>query len=241
MKLKNEDTTLLVAALSLCRTLEINAVVVSEGMIRGCTPSMKIAMLTKTAIEVPDGTKLGISRISELDERMKIFSGPVDIDCKVNDSGDVSMLSLSGGKTKLQFRCTKASLIKYPKSNEDDAKAVITLTKAEANQLSRALKSLKAEAAVMAIDSKGGTSFEAIDATNDKFAMDLETPAYFVDEDANVVHSYEASKFASILALAVRDADKVELTIGEFGSIIMQLCGHTILIMPHITGEEDDE
>lgn len=241
MKMSNDDVEMLRAALSVCRTVGIEAVVIHEGMIRGCTPTMKAAILTKTAISIDKNLKLGLARLNEFDKRLQIFGDVVTIEGKVNETNDVSVLTLTGGKSKVQFRCTKSSLIKYPKANEDEPKVSVFLSKAETAQLTRALKSLSAEVAILKIGRDGDVGFEAIDSTNDKFSMDLDKVAEFVNDIEPTVLAYEADRFAVVLDSAGRDSDEVRLDIGEFGSITMNLRGHTILIMPHINGDEEDD
>lgn len=242
MKLTTDDVELLRGALTVCRIIGVDAIVINEGQIRGCTPSMKGAILTKTAIKVDPTLNLGLSRLSELEKRLSIFSGPVTIEGKMSDNGvDVSQLTLASSGSKVQFRCTKSTLIKYPKANNDEQALTVVMTKAEANQLTRALKSLKSETAVLKVGRDGVAGFEAIDSTNDRFSMDLEKQVDFENEPAPTVLTYEADRFATIIDSAAHDADEIHLRIGEFGSITLVVKGHTVLIMPHVTGEEEDD
>jgi len=44
-----------------------------------------------------------------------------------------------------------------------------------------------------------------------------------------------------VLDAAARDVDELDLVIGAFGSITISMKGHTLIAMPEVNEEDDDE
>ena len=112
MKLTHTDIEELKTILAACKVIGVDGVVIHQGMARGAKVSLDAAILSTHTMSMSEDTRMGIGRCAELEKRLSIFSGPIDIEGKTNDAGDVSMLTLSSGKTKVQFRCTSAALMK---------------------------------------------------------------------------------------------------------------------------------
>lgn len=234
-----EQLDTLKTVLAISRHLNIDALVITAGRVGGASADRQVAIISDVNLGIKPEIKLGIGRIGELEKRLALFGAEVAIDGKVNDNHDVVMLTLAEGRSKMQYRCTAEKLIKYPKQNEDPPAIVVTLTKGEAVQLVKAIKTLGAETAVLKVARDCTTGFESSDATNEQFALNLETKADFVgDADATVV-TYKASNFTSMVELVGRSADKVELIIGEGGSITAVVGGFSVVMMPFVS--EDSE
>lgn len=227
------------AILAISRQLNIDALVITGGRVGGASADRQVAIISDVDLGIKKEIKLGIGRISELEKRLALFGGEVTIEGKVNDNSDVVMLTIAEGRSKMQYRCTAEKLIRYPKSNEDPAALVVTLTRSEAVQLVKAIKTLGAETTVLKVGRDRTAGFEASDATNEQFAINLETKAEFVDEVDSTVITYKASNFTSLVELVGRGADKVELVIGEGGSITAVASGFSVVMMPYVS--EDSE
>lgn len=243
MKITNNDLETLRTAFQLCRTAGIDAVVVTDGMIRGLTPSTKMAIFTPAEFSFPKDVKIGIGRINELEKRLNIFGDAVEGEAKLNDSNEVSLLTIGAGRSKVQFRCTSEKLIKYPKSNDDEPVALITLTKAELQQVSRAIKTLGAETLTIGVKRSGEVVIECTSPTNESFVAEVAASADFQNDPQGVVHIYEGDRLAVVFDTAARDAEEVSMVIGEFGSITLEIKGNTIVALPEADheGEDDDE
>jgi hypothetical protein len=242
MKMTTKDVEQLRSAFAVCRSASIDAVMITDNQIRGVsTPSGKMAIISKLDLSFDSAIKIGIGRLAELEKRLSIFSTELDIDVKVNDNNEASLLTIASGKSKIQFRCTAERLIKYPKTNEDEDVCVVRASKGEISQMARAVKTLSAESLTLAIGRDNGVRFECTSPTNETYVSSLETSAAFVDAPQAIVNKYEGDKFASVLDAAARDVDELDLVIGAFGSITISMKGHTLIAMPEVNEEDDDE
>lgn len=237
MKLTNTDIDELKSILSACKVIGVDAIVIHQGMARGAKISLDAAILSPTSLSVSEDLRIGIGRVGELEKRLSIFSGPIEIEGKTNETGDVSMLTLSSGKTKVQFRCTNAKLMKYPKSNEDQPVALITFSKAEVQQAAKAAKTLASEKMVIQISRAGIVTLECVDSSNDRFSIELAKEVEFVEEAEGIVQTYLAGLLVDVLDAGVKDADELTIVLGEAGSITATAKSHVLLVMSQINGE----
>lgn len=241
MRLTSEDIEQLRRAFTVCRIAGIDAVVVTDNQVRGMTPSTKMAIITPVTLTIDPTVKIGIGRISEFEKRLSIFDGLVEVEAKVSDTKDVSLLTLSVGKTKIQFRCTAEKLIRYPKRNEDERQCIVLAGKKELAQLSKAVRTLGAETLTLAVGRDAGVRFECSSPTNETFVTSLEQDAVFENDPQAIVHIYEGSGLATVLDHAAREYDTTALAIGEYGSLTVAIGGHTIIALPEANQEDEDE
>ena len=241
MKMTSADVEQLRAAFAVCRTAGIDAVVITDNQVRGIAPTAKMAIISPVKLSFDSTMKIGIGRIGEFEKRLAIFSGEIDIDGKVNDSNEVSVLTMKSGRSTIQFRCTAERMIKYPKSNDDEPVCTITASKTEVAQLARAVKTLGAETLTLAIARDAGVKFECSSPTNEAFASELSKPAEFENDPQGIVHIYEGDRFATVLDAAARDADEVSIVLGELGSLTLMIKGHMLVAVAEANQEDDDE
>lgn len=241
MKMEPSEVHQLRTAFSICRIAGIDSVVVTDNQVRGVSPSSKMAILSPLDMSFDKDIKIGFGRLSEFEKRLSIFSTETLIDCKVNDKNEVSLMTLSSSKAKVQFRCTSEHLIKYPKSNDDDLMVTVVATKDEITQLSRAVKMLGAPTLTISISRDLSVKFECSSETNEVFTSSLTNDAVFEDISEPVLFVYEGDKFATVLDAAAKDVDEVILSIGAFGSLMLTIKGITILALPESNQETDDE
>lgn len=239
MKLTQTDIEELKTILAACKVVGVEGVVIFEGMARGARPSLDAAILTKTKLSIDPSLKLGIGRVAELEKRLSIFGTAIEIEGKENDKSDITLLSMASGKTKMQYRCQAVNLIKYPKENVDEPFAIISLTRAEVAQVSKAAKTLGSERLVLQVTRAGIAKLECVDSSNDRFDIELEKPVEFVEEEDSAVQSYIASLLVDVLDSASKDGEDITFTLGQAGSITAITKGHTVLVMAQISGEDD--
>jgi hypothetical protein len=134
--------------------------------------------------------------------------------------------------------------MKYPKLNDDAPLAMISFSKPEAQQISRAVKTLGAETIVLQVNREGTVKLECSDTANDRFSIELQAPAEFDTDHESAVQTYLADLFISLLdanaqqgfgALGQIDATFV---LGQEGSITSIARNHTLLLFPQITGDD---
>lgn len=239
MILNEKETSLLLAALNVCKTLNIESVMVFENKIRGAKDSLDSAIISDLDLGVPD-VKIGIGRSSELLKRLGAIENP-KIAVTTNDKGDATILSVEGGRTKMQFRCTASTMIQYPKANEDDPIAVLTLTAGEVKQLVKAVNTMGAQHVTVQLTRQGAVVFEAIDpATNDTLSFTLENPGELVGDEKSFVFNYLTDLLMKVISAAQTGSENITLVVGGVGSIAVDVHGHSAIVMAHLTGDEDD-
>ena len=244
MKLSVAEVDQLRSAFAIARTAGIDAVVITEGLVRGMSPTAKMALISPVNLELDQSIKIGIGRINELDKRLAIFGADTPTaELKLNDKNEVQVLELitTSRKTKVQFRCTSEKMIKYPKANEDEPVLTITAAQAEVAQIARAVKTLGAELVTLAVGRDKSVRFECSSPTNEAFATVLDAPAAFESDPQAVVHTYEGDRLATVLDAAAREAKEISLIVGEFGSVTLTIKGHVLVAMPEANQEDDDE
>lgn len=236
MNFTKQDIEIIKEVLSVAKIIGIEGLVFSEGQARGARPSLDAAILTTAKLSIDD-VAIGIGRTGELEKRLGIFGANVTIDLTVNGRGDASMLTLSAGKSKMQYRLTSPKLMRYPKSNEDEAFVHITLSKEEVQQISQASKSMASENMTVHVSRVGVVKIECSDATNDRFEVELEAVAAFTGDAESTIQQYVAGLMAGVLDAAGKDGEVV-MQMGFAGSIAVQVKNHTLLVLPQLTEEE---
>lgn len=235
MTFTEADVEKLRAILTLCKTVGIDSCVISKGKVMGMSSSRKMAIISMTDMSIPpDRADIGIGRLVELEKRLGIFSETVSITGEVGKSGEISRLTLQSGRSKAQFRCTATSLIKHPKENADAPFAVVSMSKAEVAQFVKGARTFGAENILFKISAKGEVHIECVDSANDQFTSTTEKPAEFIDEPEATLFTYTASYLTTVMDVATKDADSIDLVFGQSGSITALVRGYTLLIMPNI-------
>ncbi|MBT9138803.1 MAG: hypothetical protein DDT31_01380 [Syntrophomonadaceae bacterium] len=235
MNFSPKDVETLRSILTLCKTVGVDSIVLSGGKVMGAAASKKLAIITDTCFEqLGVITPVGIGRLAELERRLTIFNDSVSISGETGKSGEMTRLTLSSGRSKAQFRCTATSMIKHPKENTDVPLVVVTMTKAEVQQLVKAVKTFTAETIIFKISPAGDVHIECVDSTNDQFTTGTEKAAEFIDETTSAFFTYLASYLTTVLDVGTREADSIDLIFGHAGSITALVKGYLLMIMPNI-------
>jgi hypothetical protein len=240
MKLTSSDNLKLRAALAACKIADIDLAVISEGKIRGLSDSRNAAIISNLDLSFGKEIQLGITRLSELDNRLNLFGDDILIEGELTGEQKVRKLMIRGKSGKIEFRCTDVSMLekKYPKDSNDEPGAVITITKPEVVIISRGVKTLKADQLTIQVKRDGTVHIESADSSNDRFETGLSTLAAFIDDDYPSVFSYNTSSSGVLLSLlehAVREQDEVQIILMLSGNIGITVHGHSIIVIPRIT------
>lgn len=228
-------------ALMAANKAKLESFVIHEGLVRGLNEATNAAIFSEIQFSFSKEIQLGAVKLNELEKRMGLFGDDLIIEGEVNDANKVRRLTFRGKSSKVDFRCTDARLITYPKTNEDEAFAVVTLTKAEASLLSKGVKLIGGEELTLHIKRDGGVHIECADTNNDRFELDLEAKAEFIDEPGSLARTYDAGSKSSFLPMIdhlARDNDEVSLVFMRTGNISMKLYNLDMLAIPRIhTGD----
>lgn len=216
----------------------IENVVFEDGYVRGVNPEKTFAIISNTNVpKFPQ--KIGISRVSTLASRLAVFKGkdPI-IEARETERGEIAMLDITAGRSKVQFRCTSTMLIKFPKGEFNDARAnVITLTKEEIKTILDAIRVMSCKKVTMSIRKSGEVKFDIPDESNDTFTVTLCTGVK--SDSDSVVHYYQSTVFVALLKSKL-DNDTTTLDIGEMGTILTTINDHSVAVLPQI-GDSDKE
>lgn len=242
MKLTSTDVNRLRNALAAAKIINADLAVLAGGKIMGTNDKTEAAIISELKLSIPETTRIGFGsgRLQEFEKRLMLFGDQVDAELKVNDStGDVSLITLQSGRSKVQFRCTSLSLLdrKYPQENADQPHVMVTIAKAEIGQLSRAAKTLGAETIVIKVGRDGDVRVECADSNNDQFVVGLERVAEFVGDVEPTVFIYSADRLCALLDAGAKDYDEMVVIIGEGGSLTGIVRSHTLIIMPQTNGD----
>ena len=242
MKLSATDINNLRQGLAAAKIIGTDLAVLADGKIMGSNEKRDAAIISELKLSIPATTRIGFgsSRLQEFEKRLALFGEQVEAELKINEStGDVSLITLQSGRSKVQFRCTSLSLLhrKYPQENADSPHVFVSFDKSEIAQLSRAAKTLGSETIVIKVGRDGSAHAECVDSNNDQFVIGLVKPAEFVNEAEPTVFVYIADRLSALLDAGAKDSDVVEVVIGEGGSLTGFVRSHNLIIMPQTNGE----
>jgi hypothetical protein len=219
--------------------IEASLAVFADNKIMGINEKGDAAIISEVS-GLPDALKMGVGRVDELMKRLSILAANAEGELKLNDKGETVLLTLTAGRSKIQFRCSSLSMLekKYPKENADTPSVVVTLSKEEADFLLRGVRAFSAETVLVKVAPSGEVLLECVDSNNDKLQQVAAAKAERVsDATGAVLFSYRADILAKILAEATKDAPDTAIIIGEEGTATLLARGHTLIIMPRSTGE----
>jgi len=235
MKLSTKSVIQLEAILQTAVIGGIDALIFEDGAARGMNADKSFAMIANDNIpELPQ--KMGLSKISSLLSRMALFKSDMNIDVKESERGEISVIEISSGKNKVQFRCTSTILIKAPKSINDTLGCKVMLTKQESKTLLDAIRVMGAKTASLTIMKNGTTRFNLLDDSHNDFTLVLEQES--VREDT-VVFPYKTDVLVSLIRNK-SDLDEIVLDIGEMGTIKTDINGYSVTVIPEISEDSDD-
>jgi hypothetical protein len=241
MKLSQKDTERLAAILKVCAVCDIDSIIIEDGIIRGANESKTCALLSDC--EVPAfPQKIGLGRLRALEGRLNLFmsTAAAVIDARESDRGEITMIDISAGKNKAQFRCTSTLLIKAPRSINDSPVAVLTVNKAELKTILDAIRVMGAKQVALTIKRDLIVSFEFCDAASDLFKIELEAGAGAVEEiQSTVVHYYPSDIFSSVCRATT--GDSIEIVVGAAGTLQIPVGVHTVTLLPQINQNEGDD
>jgi hypothetical protein len=235
MNFSPSDVDELRGILALCKTVGIDGCVLAGGKVMGAMSNKKVAIISETKLSIDPAIPVGIGRLSDLEKRLGLFSGPVSITGDVAKNGEIGRMTIAAGKTKAQFRCSATSMVLHPKENQDPGMVVVTMSKAEVSTLTKAAKIFGAETIIFKISSAGDVHIECVDSTNDQFSTGTEKPAEFIDEAETILFTYAAPYLNTVLDVGVRDLKRddetIDLVFGQAGSITTLVKGYSLLVM----------
>ena len=243
MKFTDEDIEKMLNVFSALKLADIDSCLISEGQIRGMNEAQNGLILSALEMSFSPELQIGIKRVGELDKRLALFSDKISLECEFSATNAVTArkLNIAAKSGKIDFRCSSASLIVYPKSMQDTPAAVLTLTKEEGALISKAVKTLGTTRIKVVIHKDGRLHFESSDSTNDIFELDAVAPVQFIDAGFSALNKYDTSNsgiFLKLLEHCVRVTEQnVELVLTQAGNMIFNVHGHDIIVVSKIDND----
>jgi hypothetical protein len=218
----------------------IKKLVIENDKIRGIDEKQSVVIITKEQVPDLQGKQIGITRIEQLSARLNLVKSQGDLQIDATESNgnaaDISLLDISAGKTKAQFRAASVEAVKgVPKNITDDLVWEIKVTSKLIPTLTQGISAMGAELVTLA--SRDGTtvSFECVDANKDVFTMDAEEAPVWVGDGgapSSFCQKYPAKTFIALMKEAVKFTDPLTLRLGEGGILSLKVNGFAFFLIP---------
>jgi len=220
-------------------TAGIKKLVIEPGKIRGIDEKQSIVLITTNNVPDFNGKQIGINRLDSLAARLNLVKaqGALDVEATVASTGsDISILDLSSGKTKAQFRCASVDAVKgVPKNVADTLVWEIKIDSKALPVISQAVTAMGAEAVTIASRDGKTVSIELVDANKDVFTTDLSDAPTWVGQGSaqtSFCQKYPAKTFVSLLKEALKTSDPLTLMMGEGGIFSFKVNGFDFFVLP---------
>jgi hypothetical protein len=241
MKLSTDSIKTLDSLVQTAMVAGIKKLVIEGGKIRGIDEKQQVVIITTANVPDFGGKQIGINRIDQLGQRLNLVKNQGTLDIVATEAAnntDISLLDLSSGKVKAQFRCASVEAVKgVPKNVADTLVWEIKVGAASLPIINQAVSAMGAEAVTIA--SKNGTtvSIELVDANRDVFSTELPDDALWIGEEAPSVngsfcHKYPAKTLVSLLKEALKTCDPLPMQLGEGGIFSFKVNGLDFFILP---------
>ncbi len=237
MKLSRADAVNLNNLLATAAIAGIESIVIDNGFASGYTNQKTI--FVSNSEEIPKLTqKIGLGRINHLRSRLDLVASNSDmyIDAKESDRGEISMLELISGKTKIQYRCMATSLIKAPKGSGDDGWRIVNINKTQSQLILNSVKVMGAKDLTLIIKKEGTIIFQISDAIHDQMTVELDNLIENIEEvDPNdvqsVIYKYETDVLLPLLRAAQTNDGEISFLVGAEGTVHLILNDHSIYVL----------
>jgi hypothetical protein len=239
MKLSQDAVTQLDTLVQTSLIAGIKKLVIENDKIRGIDEKQTVVILTTNNVPDFNGKQIGITRLDSLAARLNLVKnqGPVSIDAtEASNGNDISILDLSSGKVKAQFRCASVEAVKgVPKNVADTLVWEIKFDAKSLPIITQAIAAMGAESVTIASKDAKTVSIELIDTNKDVFTTELlESPVWIgtTKAQSSFCQKYPAKTFVSLLKEAIKVNDPVTIKIGEGGIVSLQLNSFDIFLLP---------
>jgi hypothetical protein len=238
MILKRDDVTKLGLVLHVANIAGFESLILEEGRVRALNESKTCALVASEGGPVLS-QKMGLSRLSALRSRLGLFSGDLQIEARESNRSEISMLEISSGRSKAQFRCTSTALINAPQTINDEPGTILTASKQEIKLILDAVRAMGSKLICIKVSEDGHVRFEVSDSTNDIFTAELDAEAEFINTSDSITCNYSTDVICPVLRASCEDSDSVDLVIGQKGTLSLNLLGFPLTLLPQISDTED--
>jgi len=239
MKLTNDAILQLDLLVQTSLTAGIKKLVIEGNKIRGIDEKQQVVIITTSNVPDFNGKQVGINRLESLAARLSLVKnqGDLSIDATEAPNGtDISLLDLSSGKVKAQFRCASVEAVKgVPKNIADTLVWEIKISAKSLPVISQAVTAMGAEVVTIASRDGKTVSVELVDANKDVFTTELSDNTVWTGKgsaQSSFCQKYPAKTFVSLLKEALKSNDPLTLNLGEGGIFSFKVNGFDFYILP---------
>lgn len=220
-------------------TTGIKKLIIADGKIRGIDEKQKVVIITANNGIDLDGKQVAINRVELLAARLNLVKTQGDLVITATEATstptDISLLDISSGKTKAQFRCAAVDAVKVPKNVADKMVWDIKLSAKALAVLTQGISAMGTE--VVTVASRDGiqVSLECTDTNKDVFTTEVEEPAKWIGTDApatSFVQRYPAKTLVTLLKEAFKGATEVTVSLGAQGVLSVKINDLDYLLLP---------
>jgi hypothetical protein len=239
VKLTNDSISKLDLLIQTSLTAGIKKLVIESGKIRGIDEKQSVCVITSDNVPDFDGKQVGINRLEQLAARLNLVKsqGGIEIEAtEASNKTDISILDLSAGKTKAQFRCASVEAVKgVPKNIADTLVWEIKIDSKALPTISQGVTAMGAETVTLACKDGKTVSIELVDQNKDIFTTDLsEAPVWIGSGTAQTsfCQKYPAKNFVGLVKEALKTSDPLSMKLGEGGIFSFKVNGFDFFMLP---------
>lgn len=220
-------------------TTGIKKLIIADGKIRGIDEKQRVVIITDNNGIDFGGKQIAINRVELLAARLNLVKTQGDLVISATEATsnptDISLLDISSGKTKAQFRCASVDAVKVPKNVADKMVWEIKLSAKALAVLTQGISAMGTEVVTLASRDGVSVSLECTDTNKDVFTTEIEEPAKWISTDTqgtSFVQRYPAKTLVTLLKEAFKGTDAVTISIGAQGVMSVKISGLDYLLLP---------
>lgn len=218
----------------------LKKLVIEPGKVRGIDEKQSVVVISSTNVPDLNGKQIGINRIDQLSARINLVKSQGDLSIEATPSqqnaADISILDLSVGKTKAQFRCASVEAVKgVPKNITDTLVWEIKVGSKALPTITQGVSAMGSEQLTIASRDGKTVSFECVDTNKDVFTTDSDVPPNWIGDGTagtSFCQKYPAKTLLALIKEAAKTEDPVTLKLGEGGILNLEVNKFNFYIIP---------
>lgn len=199
--------------------------------IRGIDEKQSVVVLTEQGVPDIGSYQIAINRPEQLYARLNLVkaSGDLVVDATIAaNNEDISILEISAGKTKAQFRCASVEAVKgVPKSINDTHVWQVKVKGKLISVVAQGAAAMGSDTITIASKDGQTVSFECVeDKSKDIFTTDLEDAPLWIGSGTaatSFCRKYPTKTLLALLKEAAKTDDTVSMQIGDGGILSLKV------------------
>ena len=218
----------------------LKKLVIEPGKIRGIDEKQSVVVISTTNVPDLSGKQLGVTRIDQLSARINLVKTQGDLTIEATESAsntaDISLLELSVGKTKAQFRCASVEAVKgVPKNITDTLVWEIKVGGKIIPTITQGISAMGSDHLMIASRDGKTVSFECVDTNKDVFTIDAESAPDWIGTGTaptSFCQKYPAKTLLALIKEALKTEANVALRLGEGGILNLEVNKFNFYVIP---------